>query len=136
LYLIWGNYVQAEVSLQQSASLAGEEEAILRVAYWQDDEVVPDYSAFPVRSLPVRAAANANLVTLALAQGQTEDAEDMARSMILETPNMPWGYEMLGWALRAGGRLDETRQAWKSALRYTSDPQEKEAIERWLESLF
>jgi tetratricopeptide (TPR) repeat protein len=136
LHLIWGNYVQAEVSLQQAVSLAGEEEAILRVAYWQDDEVVPDYSAYPARSLPVRAAANANLVTLALARGQAEDAESLARSMMQETPNMPWGYEMLGWVLRAGSRLDEARQAWTSALRFTSDPQEKGAIERWLESLF
>ena len=136
LYLLQGNYTRADECLREVAPLATKEwEAILRVAYWQDGQVIPDYTPHPTRSLPVPVAANANRVTLALAQGQIEDAEALARQMVQEDPDTPWGYEMLGWVLRATGEFDEARQAWEQALERAEDPEEQEALACWLEAL-
>jgi tetratricopeptide (TPR) repeat protein len=135
LYLLQGDHVRAEVSLEQAVSVAGDEEAILRIAYWRDGQVVPDGIVHPSRSLPIHMAANANRVTLALARGEIDEAGELALRITKETPTAPWGYEMLGWVRRTEGKFGEARRAWKSALRYATDPQEKEAIESWLQSL-
>jgi Flp pilus assembly protein TadD len=135
LYLIQGDYAQAETLLGQAVSQAGEQGAILRVAYWQEDRVVSEDATYRPRSLPIRMAANANRVTLALAQGQIKEAGDLAQQMAQEAPDAPWGFEMLGWVRRAEGKADEARRAWQSALRHATSPEEKEAIERWLETL-
>jgi tetratricopeptide (TPR) repeat protein len=135
LYLIQSEYGKAKTLLEQAASLAGDEGAILRIAYWQEDRVVSDELAYPPRSLPVQTAANANLVTLALAQGQTKEAETVAKQMISDSPDSPWGYEMLGWVRRTEGKYAEARVAWESAFQGVTRSQEQEVIEGWLQSL-
>lgn len=135
-YLIQDDHPRADEYLQQATSLAtGEEEAILRVAYWHEGQVVPGCTPHPTRFLPVRMAANANLVTLALAQGQIEEAEVLARQIVEEVSDDPLGYEMLGWVLHAEGKFDETRKAWEQGLGRAEDPEEREALAQWLESL-
>lgn len=135
LYLVWGDYPRADEYLQQAASLAAEEEAILRVARWQGDHVISDPAPHPTWFLSIRVAAHANLVTLALARGQIEAAEALARQIIEEAPDGSLGYEMLGWVLRAEGRLDEAWGAWRQALERTGNPEKRKTLAQWLESL-
>jgi tetratricopeptide (TPR) repeat protein len=136
LYLVQDNLIRTEECLREAASLATEEDqAILRVAYWHDGKVLPDELAHPSVLMPVRAGAHANLVTLALAQGQMKEAATLARQMIKEDPSAPWGQKMLGLVLRTKGDFDKARQAWESALRYAASPEEARVIERWLEDL-
>jgi tetratricopeptide (TPR) repeat protein len=136
LYLLQGDYTKANASLQQASSLAAEQQAgILRVAYWQDGQVVPDFTPHPTYYIPVRTAAQANQVTLAIARHQIEEAESLARKMLQENPDAPWGHKMLGWVLRTESKVDKARNAWKSALQYATTPQEKGVIEQWLKRL-
>jgi len=136
LYLVQGDYPKADEHLQRAASLAtGEEEAILRVAYWREGQVVSGYTPHPTRFLPVRIAANANLVTLALAQGQTDKAEELAQQIIGEEPDLSLGYAVLGSALLARNLPGETQQAWEQALEHAEEPEEQETLTQWLEKL-
>jgi tetratricopeptide (TPR) repeat protein len=136
LYLIQHNFARSDESLCQAVYLATEEErAIVRIAYWQAGEVLPDFVPHPTRWLPVKTAAEANRVTLALAQGEPEEAENLAHQMAREAPDEPWGYAMLGWVMRDRERFDEARQAWGAALHRAANPQDQEAIERWLQFL-
>jgi tetratricopeptide (TPR) repeat protein len=136
LYLIQGDYTKAEASLQQAASLAAEQqEGILRIAYWQDGQVVPDFTPHPTYWILVRAAAQANQVTLAMAGHQIEEAEALARKMVQANPDASWGYKMLGWVLCTESKVDEARNAWESALHYVTVSQEKGIIEQWLKGL-
>jgi len=135
LYLVRGDYPKADEYLRQAVSLVTGEEAILRVARWQGDQVIPDPTPHPTRFLLVRVAANANLVTLALARGEIEEAEALARQIIEEVSDDSLGYEMLGWVLRAEGKFNATRETWEQALERTGDPEERKALAQWLESL-
>jgi tetratricopeptide (TPR) repeat protein len=135
LYLVQGDYPKADLHLRQAVLLTTGGEAILRVARWQEDQVIPDYTPHPTRFLPIRVAAHANLVTLALAQGRVEEAADLARKMLEEAPDASLGYEMLGWVLYAEGKFDETRQAWEEGTERAGDPEERRALAQWLKSL-
>ena len=136
VYLLQGDYLRADECLRTGVSLVGEEDgAILRVAYWRDDRVRPDDLAHPSQFMPVRVGARANMVTLALAQGQVEEAEALARQMVDEIPDAPWGHKVLGWVLHGKGDLDGARQAWERALERAKDSQEREVLARWIEAL-
>jgi Flp pilus assembly protein TadD len=135
LYLVQGDYSKADEYLRRAVSLDTGGEAILRVARWQGDRVIPDPTTHPTRFLPIYVAAHANLVTLALAQSQIEAAETLARQIVEEAPDDPLGYEMLGWVRRADGKFDETREAWEQAVEHTADPQARSILSEWLESL-
>jgi len=136
VYLVQGNLNQAKECLRQAASLAtDEDEAILRVAYWRDGQMQPDDVIHPSTFTPVRTIINANLVTLALAQGQEAEAESLAQQMVKEAPDAPWGHKMLGWVKHAQEDFAKARQAWRQALALVTDPEKQEVLARWLETV-
>jgi len=136
VYLLQDNLDEAGKCLHQAVALATEDdEAILRIAYWRDGQVQPDVLAHPGTFIPVRAGAQANLVTLALAQGREAEAGALARKMVEEVPDGPWGHKMQGWVWHAQGNLAATRQAWEQALELALEPQERQALAHWLDLL-
>lgn len=136
VYLVQGDLDKADECLRQAASLATEEdEAILRVAYWRDGQVWPDDLAHPSTFMLVRLVANANLVTLALAQGREAEAEALTQEMIKEAPDAPWGHKMMGWVRHVRGDWAGARQAWEQALALVTDPEEQEILAWWLDTL-
>ena len=136
LHLVQGDHSAAEEALERAEALVPEEStAILRIAYWRKGQVVPDFTRHPTRWVPMRTAIMANQVTLALAQGRVKEAEALARRMMEQATDEPWGYEMLGWVLSTTNRFEEARDAWETAHRTAASPQAKRVIEDWLQSL-
>jgi len=136
VYLVQGNLNQAKECLHRAASLAtDEDEAILRVAYWRDGQVQPDNLTHPSTFTPVRTVVNANLVTLALAQGREAEAEALARQMVKEAPDAPWGHKIKGWLRHVQGDWAGARQAWEQALTLETNPKEQAILARWLDTL-
>lgn len=136
LSLLEGQLTQAMEYLKESASLpAAADKAILRIAYWKDDSVMPDPVPYPTRLLPIWTAVKANQVTLALAQDFAEEAQALAQQIVEETPDSPWGHAMQGWVLRAKGELEQARHVWRWALERIEDRQDREAVTQWLKAL-
>lgn len=135
LYLLRGDYARAEGYVERAAAAADEQDqAILRVAYWQDGAVVADPVDHPRQFLPIQAAVQANRVTLALAQGQIEEADAQARQLVEKYPGRSVAHNLLGWVRRAQERDEQAQQAWRTALELASDPEERAALEQWLET--
>jgi tetratricopeptide (TPR) repeat protein len=136
LHVLEGALSDAEICLQGALKCEEvDEEAILRIAYWDEGRLVPDPVQYPTRWLPIWMAVQANQVTLALAQNQSEEAERMAREIISRAPDAAWGYVMLGSVLRAKANWEGTRQAWHQAIELTTNRQDRESLEHWLELL-
>jgi Flp pilus assembly protein TadD len=136
LRLLEGDYASAGHALHEAAALASaDNEAILRIALWQDSRVAADAVTYPTRWVAVRDAALANEVTLLLAQGRPDEAEALARRMMQDQPEGPWGPAMLGWVLKARGDAVGANAAWEQALERTRDTQDREAIVVWLQSV-
>lgn len=136
LYLLEGKCERAGEHLEKASSLAKQDDAaILRIASWTDDHVLPDPVAHPTRWLPVWMAVQANQATLALARHQPDRAERHARDIIARDPEASWGHAALGWVLRATGDPQGARDEWSLALESTSDRQDQEAFESWLNAL-
>jgi tetratricopeptide (TPR) repeat protein len=133
LYLLERKYPDAESFLDVAAE--AEEEAILRVAYWRDGNIVPEYANHPRQFLPTRLAVKANRATLMLAKGQADEAQVIARQLVEETPDASLGHRVLGWVLLAAGKPDQARQAWQQALERSSDALEQQALSGWLGAL-
>jgi tetratricopeptide (TPR) repeat protein len=135
LYLLRGDLEQAERALQQAtAEQAADEEAFVRVAFWHDGQIQPDFFSQPARWLPLLAAAQANRVTLAMAQAKLDVAEEIARGMIA-ADMAPWGWQMLGWALLAQDDAVGARQAWEHALQSAPTQRERTVVQQWLEGV-
>lgn len=132
LRLIQHDYASAAECLEEAAVEAEEESrAILRIAQWQG-AVVPDPVPHPTRLLAVKAAARANQVMLALAQGKIGEAESQARALAEEGMEAAWGQAVLAQVLLARGDAEGAGTAREAALADAETPSEREAIERWL----
>ena len=100
--LLQGRYDEALEKLTQAAQLASaDDQAILRVAYWDSGRVVPDPDQYPSAFMPARAAIKANLVTAELGRGNLAKARLLAEELIAECPDSTWGSKCLGWVLEA-----------------------------------
>lgn len=136
LSILEGDLQQAQKHFLQVINLPpSEDEAILRVAFWWDNQFVPDYAPHPIRSLPLRAAAHANLTTIALNQIDQQAAQRWASLFREEFPDLPVVGEILGTIYRASGELSYAQQALQTALEQVEDPLERQIIEGWLASL-
>lgn len=141
IYLLRGAYEEAAQALHKTEDtlvVSGHEEEmepIARVAYWREGRVLPEYTPFPTEPYPIRLSAQANRVTLLLAQGQVDLAEDVARQLVKSSRQRSLGYRMLGYALLAQARNKDAAKAWRQALRRAKTREEESALKVWLAGL-
>lgn len=102
LDLLQGQYDEAVEKLTQATHLTSpDDQAILRVAYWENGRATPDAERFPTVFMPVRVAIKANLVTAELGRRNPARARLLAEELIAESPDSSWGPKCLGWVLEA-----------------------------------
>lgn len=138
--LIEGEFESAQQTLDDVASMIRESPdldvpAALHVAYWVDGSICPDPVTHPITFQPISVSVRANLVALNLADGQADDAEALAREIIEEAPGLSLGHAVVGTVLFAQGLPDEARRAWRQARDLPGDPDEQQALSRWLDLL-
>ena len=97
--------------------------------------ITSGYSAHPTRSVAVGAAALANLVALAMAEGRPDEAEVLVQQLSNEYPDNPLPYEVLGWVRFEAGHKVKARKAWKQAQALSKDDAAKNVYARWLPGL-
>ncbi len=133
LKLLQGHFTEAkDLFTDVLTNAPAEEGAILRVAYWFDGKIIPDFAPHSMRSARVLTAARANLVTWALSQGQMEQGENWAREIIAEEPENPLGHEALGCVLRAQAKEQDSISSLTKALELAENPAERAMLETWL----
>jgi len=136
LDLLEGRVDEAQIQLMRIIdSVPAKDEAILRVAFWWNNQLVPDYAPHPSRSLPLRAAAYANLVTAALMRADIKDAQRWTSHLREEYPDNPVVGEILSTIYRASGDLMHAQEALQIALGQVENPQERQMLEEWFSSL-
>jgi len=136
LGILEGDLEQAQKYLARVIDLpSGDNGAILRVAFWWDNHLTPDYGPHPTRSISLRAAAYANLVTMALIRTDMKAAQRWANQLREEFPDLPVIGEILGTIYRASGEFSYARQALQLALEQVKAPEERQMIENWLARL-
>ncbi len=133
LYLLQNRLDEAYAELVNALELAEPGEgAILRVAFWGNGQIIPDFAPHSIRFATISAIARANLTTWALSQENYEKANKWAQEIISEESENPLGHEMLGCSLCAQGDLDGCKSSWKKALELVENPNEKAMLDAWL----
>lgn len=136
LALVTEHYAVAKEELTAALSLASSEEtAIQRIAYCQDAHINPGYSAYPTRSIAVRAAALANLVALRMAESKRNEAEILAQELLDEYPDTNLPFEVRGWVHYELGQNTNAKQDWEKAQTITDNEQLKVVYAQWLKEL-
>jgi tetratricopeptide (TPR) repeat protein len=133
LRLLQGRYAEANTLFADVLANAPQAEgAILRVAFWFDGKIVPDFAPHSMRSARFVTVARANLVAWALSQSETEPGENWAREIIAEEPENPVGYEVLGCVLRVQKKMQESVAVLRKALELAQHPAKRAMLESWL----
>lgn len=133
LYISQQRLDDAESALREVLKSAEpDQEAILRVAFVKGGQVIPDYTAFPNRSVTLQAAAQANLVAVSLLRGQQEQATEVAEALREAAPQLGLSHEVLGLAHYARGDPPAAAESWRQSLELAAEDAERLMIEQWL----
>jgi tetratricopeptide (TPR) repeat protein len=134
IQLLRSEYRQAEETFQ-AALQAPDSEAILRIAFWYQREMIPDFEPHPTRSVSTHWAATANLVALALAQQNLAAAQEIASQLHQHHQQSCTSHAILGCVALQEGNAKAARQAWVSAMGCAEDLDEFDLLKRWLDAL-
>lgn len=133
LSLLRQRWNEAKARLQKALEDAPPDDtAILRVAFWQNGQLVADYAPHPTRQMRLVTAARANLAALALARDDADRALALAQDIITNDPEARLGYAVQGCVQAARGQAAEAAQAWKEALKRPGPAAETKLIKEWL----
>lgn len=136
LYLAQGKFAEAQACLESAFAAATDEDVnIVRVAFWLGQQIVPGCATYPTQSIPLRAAARANLAAIHLARGEHAAAQQQASALLEEYPEMSLGPQVMGSVALALGDKSAAAQAWQQALALAQDGAEKEMLAAWLEGI-
>ena len=131
LYILKDRLDEVE-SAFRSALILDDMDAFLRVAYFHDGKLVPEYTPHPTRSLTTHTAAQANLCTLSLMVGEIKSASSLVDQIIDTHPDESIGYEVLGCVRLFEGDIDNAINAWENALNYANYEEEREFLMAWI----
>lgn len=131
LHIIQGRYDEAERELAEALETE-DKEALLRIAYLKDGNLIPDYTPHPTRWVSIHTASKANLAALALLRGQINRAVELAEAIIASAPQRSLGYEVLGCAQYAGGQLQEALKSWQQAAQLAEDERLRALLGLWI----
>ena len=112
-----------------------DEESILHVAYWYDENVSNyELDQYPDRFRPTLLAIQANLATAYYLNHQTSQAFKLAQSVIDTYSEDSTGYRVLGCLHFAENDIALARIFWEQALQKASKTEAK-ILEEWIASL-
>lgn len=134
IHLLQGQYDQAEKDF--STALNDEDTpAFLRVAYWVNGMLLPDYCPHPSRSSSIHLVALANQMALHLAQNNLARAGEVLKIMQVYQQEALLTLQAWGCLALAQGDPAKAREVWNHALRSAQDPREQKMMVDWLESI-
>lgn len=131
LHVLQGKFEQARQEFIEACK-KDTGKALLRIAYWKNGNMIPDYAPHPRRWVSIQAAAQANLAALALAEGKAEQALELAEEIIASTPKESTGYEVLGCVRQAGGMVSDAARCWEKARQLTKNERLRALLESWI----
>ena len=133
LYLITGKIKEAKkcfAAVIESAS--DDQEAVVRVGITPSDPSEICCTPHPVQLLPLKLAANANLVAVHLQEDNAKQAEKLAKQIIKSWAEFGITYQVMGSVDRFTGDNPSAVKNWEKALELSTDPAERNMIQEWL----
>jgi tetratricopeptide (TPR) repeat protein len=111
-----------------------DQEAILRVVFCWKGQIVSDYAPHPNRSIKLRIAAQANLVAIALVQGDLPEAQKFFDTLKTSCSE-PLLSELMACMKIASAKPAAAKKALRLALEAVQNQAEKQMVETWLAGL-
>lgn len=134
IQLLRGHFDQAENTLQEVLELP-DSDAFLRIAFWMDGQLLPDYKPHPTRSVSTHWGSIANLAALALTRGDLAGGQMIADQLHEHSQHACTSNMILGCVAYANSQMTEARQAWEAARGCAEDQAEVDLIQSWLARL-
>ncbi len=135
IQLLRGQEQLAQDTFQTVLQVDNYDEAFLRIGFWHNGQIIPDYKAHPTRSVSTHWGAKANLIALALSQQDIEQAQQMAEQLHEHTQQSCTSNMILGTVAWAKKEYPVARRFWETASECAEDQGEVDLIQTWLGEL-
>lgn len=145
LYILqrqWDKAIQsAKVAQSLMKQADSSVEAYLRIAFFFQGRIVPDYAPHPKRSIPLKVGLLANQMTLELAQGHLNKARStLTKLKRIFGGDAPLVLELEGTFHAACSETEKAIASWEKALKVLAEQpeanrEEATMVEQWIASL-
>jgi len=133
IYLVTGKTKDAQKCFTTVLETANDEQKIVvRVGITPSAPSEICCTPHPVQSMPLKLAANANLIAVYLQEQNAKQAEKLAKQIIKSHPEYSITYQVMGSVNRFSGDNSSAVKNWKKALEISEDPIERDMIQEWL----
>lgn len=136
LYLFTGKIKEAKKCFAAVLETASDDQkAVVRVGITPSDPSEICCTSHPVQLLPLKLASNANLVAVHLQEGNTKQAEKLAKQILKSWAEFGIAYQVMGSVDRFMGNNPSAVKNWEKALELSADPSERDMIQEWLSEI-